>query len=325
MKKTIIIILSAWATTSVAQNTKPMHISVVQGVSTEGNESKNNDYYFSFNLFSGTVRNIKGVEIGSLYNQNDGDMTGFQASGLLNITKGNVKGYQTAGLTNVSGSVIGFQEAGLSNHAKNVYGVQASGVVNTAHYVKGAQLAGVYNQAKTLKGLQVGLINVADSVERGGGIGLINLYKKGGYREIEVSVADYQNVGLSYKSGTKKLYSILNIGYNYNPETLFSTGFGIGRIVELRRNLFFKPEIIWYNYINDDFNFNTTVNSGHLKVGIMKQVGKLGLTLSPSIYYANTPKGFEGKMARISKIEPFSQTDNSRWGYGVSFGIAFLK
>ena len=78
---------------SYAQTTKPIHISVVQGLSTEGKESKNTDYAFSFNLFSGRVKSIKGVEIGSFYNQNEGDVTGFQSSGLINLTKGNVKGY----------------------------------------------------------------------------------------------------------------------------------------------------------------------------------------------------------------------------------------
>lgn len=319
-----IIILSFWAINSLAQ-TKPVHISVVQSVSTHGIESKNNDYDFSFNLFSGTVRSIKGVEIGSLYNQNEGDMSGFQVSGLLNITKGNVKGYQSAGLTNNSGSVIGLQKAGLSNHAKDLSGVQISGLTNTAEYVKGVQITGIYNQSKILRGYQIGLINVADSVEKGGGIGLINLYKKGGYQEIEISVADYQNIGLSYKSGAKNLYSILNIGYNYTPVSLFSTGIGIGGIAEFKKNWFFKPEFIFYNYVKDDFKFKNITNSTHLKFGIMCKVKNVGFTISPSIYYANIPKGVDGSLSEISRVKLFSKTENGRWSFGIGLGMALLK
>lgn len=325
MKKAIIIILSFWVTTTVAQNIKPFHFSVVQGVSTDGKESKNTDYYFSLNMFSGTVRSMKGVEIGSFYNQNEGDMTGFQSSGLVNMTKGNVMGYQNAGITNISGDVKGLQQAGISNHSKDLIGIQMAGITNLAKDVAGLQVSGIFNKADNLKGLQIGLINMAESVEKGGGIGLINLYKKGGYREFEVSVADYQNVGLSFKSGVKKLYSILNIGYNFSPTSLFSTGFGIGQLSEIRQNLYFKPEIVWYNYVRNDFKFNASTNVAHLKFGIMQKAGKVGITLSPSIYYANIANNLEGDLTEISRIKAFSQTKNGRFGFGIALGIAFLK
>lgn len=325
MKKAILIIFSAWATTSVAQNTKPLHFSIVQGVGTDGRESKNNDYRFSLNFFSGTVRSIKGVEIGTFYNQNEGDMVGLQSSGILNITKGNVIGYQNAGITNISGDVKGLQDAGISNHAKNLVGIQAAGVLNIAKDVTGLQISGIYNKTTNLKGYQISLINMAESVEKGGGIGLINIYKKGGYREIEVSVADYQNIGVSFKSGTKKLYSVLNIGYNFNPTSLFSIGFGLGRLSEIKQNLYFKPEIVWYNYVTDDLKFNTSTNATHLKFGIMQKAGKIGITLSPSIYYANIPKNLEGELTKISRFKPFSQTKNGRFGFGIALGIALLK
>ncbi len=325
MKKNITIILALGALNSIAQTTKQFHFSIVQSVNTDGKESKNTDYYFSLNMFSGTVKSIKGVEIGSFYNQNEGDMTGFQSSGLVNFTKGNVFGYQNAGITNISGDVKGLQQAGISNHSKNVIGIQMAGITNLAKDVEGLQVSGIYNKAENLKGLQIGLINTAASVEKGGGIGLINLYKKGGYREIEASVSDYQNIGLSFKSGVKQLYSILNIGYNFNPTSLFSTGFGIGRLSEIRQNLYFKPEIVWYNYVADDFKFNASTNVTHLKFGIMQKAGKVGITLSPSIYYANIDKNLEGDLTQISRIKAFSQTKNGRFGFGIALGIALLK
>ncbi|MCP9765620.1 hypothetical protein [Lacihabitans soyangensis] len=324
MKKAIIFLISIGALKGNAQ-TKPVHISVVQGLSTQGNQSKNSDYFFSFNLFSGTVNSIKGVEIGSIYNQNNGDMTGFQSSGLVNMTKGNAKGYQTAGIVNFSGSVFGLQEAGISNFAKDVVGIQTAGIVNIAQDVKGVQFSSLYNQARTLKGFQFGIVNVADSVDKGGGIGLINLYKRGGYREVELSAADYQNIGLSFKNGTKTFYTILNVGYNFKPHSLFSTGAGIGGILHLKQIWAIKPEIIWYNYVTDDFNFNSNTHSSHFKFGLMKRVGKVGLTLSPSLYFANIPRNLEGDLTKISSIKPISQNKNGRWGFGIGLGLAFLK
>jgi hypothetical protein len=302
MKKAIIIILTSWASIGFAQTFKPFHFSIVQGLSTGGKE---NNYHVSFNLLSGTINSIKGIEIGSIYNQNNGDMTGFQSSGILNITKGNVTGYQNAGVTNVSGDVKGVQNAGISNHAKEVVGIQ---------------MAGLFNKATNLKGLQLGLINVADEIEKGGGIGLVNLYKKGGYREIELSVADYQNIALNFKSGTKTLYSIISAGYNFNPESLLITGLGIGSVMEIKSDWYFKPEIIWYNYNEDDFKFRTTANAGHLRFGLMKKTNKIGIS-----YYANIPKNLEGSLTEISRINPFSQTKNGRFGFGIGLGIAFLK
>lgn len=325
MKKAILIILSAWATTSMAQTIKPLHFSIVQAVGTDVRESKNTDYHFSLNLFSGTVRSIKGIEIGTIYNQNEGNLVGLQSSGILNITKGNVIGYQNAGITNISGDVKGLQHAGLSNHSKNIIGIQAAGIINTAKDVIGLQVSGIFNKATKLKGYQIGLINMAETVEKGGGIGLLNLYKKDGYQEIEASVSDFQNIGISFKSGTKKLYSVLNVGYNFNPTSLFSTGFGFGRLLEIKSNLYFKPEIVWYNYVTDDLKFNTSTNATHLKLGIMQKIGKVGITLSPSIYYANIPKNLEGSLTEITRFKPFTQSKNGRFGFGIALGIALLK
>lgn len=325
MKKAIIIFFATMAVNAYSQNTKPIHVSIVQSVGTDGKESKKNDYYFSFNLFTGTVRSIKGLEIGTLYNQNNGDMTGVQSSGILNVAKGNVVGYQNAGITNVSGNVKGIQHAGISNHSKNFIGWQTAGIANTAHDVVGVQTSGILNTAKTLKGIQVGLINIADSVEKGGGIGLLNFYKKGGYREFEISVADYQNIGLNFKTGTKQIYSILSVGYNFTPKSLLVSGFGIGTLHKIKHNLFIKPELIMYNYVEDDFRFRSTSNSTHLRVGIMKKVNKIGFTLMPSVYYANIPENLEGNLTEISKLKPFVQNKHGRFGFGLSLGIAFLK
>lgn len=321
MKKLLTILLLYISFQSYSQEAKWVHISVVHGLSTGGSESKNVDYNFSFNLFSGRIHSLKGLEMGLLYNQNDGDMIGLQQSGLVNLTKGNVKGVQIAGLSTISRDVIGVQYSGLSNHSKDFIGVQMAGLINISSEFTGLQTSGLLNKATTLKGLQYGLINIADSVGWGGGIGLINLYKKNGYKELELSFSDYQNIGLNFRSGTKNIYSILNVGYNFYNKQLFSYGLGVGRLNSIGKSTFIKTELVDYIYVNDDWDFDDSIHMTHLRAGLMKTFGAMGISLSPSIYCA---KNSDGILDSISELKPFSKKGGTRFGYGISFGISYL-
>lgn len=305
--------------------TRPIHLSLVQPVSTDGRDSPANTYRFSLNLLSGTVGGIRGVELGTFYNQLNGDMVGAQWSGILNRTKGDITGYQVAGITNVSGSVVGVQEAGISNHASDVTGLQTAGILNWATNVTGVQLGGILNRAGRLNGLQIGLINVADSVTNGGAIGLVNIVRKNGYREVELSAADYQTIGISYRSGVRSLYTLLSAGYSLQPQRLFSVGLGIGRVVALRGNWQIRPELVWYNYLTDRFDLDVLTQSTHLRVGFMRTAGKIGFTFIPSVYYANIPRGLEGNLTEISAIRPLAQTNRGRFGVGLAVGISLLN
>lgn len=301
------------------------HVSVVHSVSTQGSESKNYEYPFSFNLFTGVVGSVKGVEIGGLFNENKRDMTGVQVAGLLNITKNNMNGVQYSGLTNITGKAIGVQIAGLNNIAQEVIGIQLAGLANMATNVKGVQISGLYNQARNLKGFQIGVINVVDSVEKGGTIGLINIVKKNGYREVELSATDYQNIGINYKSGTKTLYTIFSAGYNFSKDKLLVSGLGMGGILAMNPKWFFKPEIMFYNYTDDPFNAKKSANAYHFRFGFMRRVNKVGITVMPSIYYAKTDKNPEGGMLEIGTIKPFSSNAKDAWGFGLGIGVALLK
>ncbi len=326
MKKAIILIFITAAVSTYGQGVKPFHFSVLNQLSTQGIESKNTDYHFSINLFSGTVKSIKGLEIGSFYNQNNGNMVGAQYSGLVNVTKDSLKGIQAAGIANITGNVVGVQYAGLYNQAKNVLGIQTGGLVNIAHNVKGIQLNGLVNKAKVLTGLQIGLLNICDSVAKGGAIGLINIVKKNGYREIEFSTADYQNIGISYKSGIKEIYSILNVGYNFGNQPLLVCGSGIGRLVEFRKQkCFFKPELIGFAYF-DNFSIDQkSANSFHLRLGLMRKFNKIAVNVMPSIYYANTYQNNQASLVALSPIKPFSTNNRSGFGFGIGIGISILN
>lgn len=326
MKKLSIMLLFIFAKSAFSQTVKPLHFSVIQQLSTEGLESKNNSYYFSINLFSGTVKSIKGLEIGSFYNQNNGNMVGAQYSGLVNDTKDSLIGLQVAGLANITGNVIGFQQAGLYNQADNVIGLQISGVVNVAQNLRGLQLGGIVNKAKVLSGLQIGLINLTDSVTKGGAIGLINIVKKNGYREIEISIADYQNIGISYKSGIKAIYSIISAGYNFGNQPLFVSGWGLGSLFELRKQkCFFKPELIGFSYLDNFTDAQKGANSVHLRLGLMRKQNKVGISIMPSIYYTKTYQNNQAGLVELSPIKPFSRNAKSGFGFGFSLGISILK
>ena len=325
MKKAIFIVIVLTVTNSFGQKIKHSHFSIVPSIATDGEESKNLDYNFSFNLFVSNVRSIEGFEIGSFYNRNELKMDGFQISGILNITKDSVSGYQIAGISNISGPVIGLQQSGINNYSKNVRGVQLAGITNIADDVAGVQVSGILNKAKVISGLQIGLINVADSVKKGGSIGLINVLRKNGYREVEFSTSDYQNIGVSYKSGTKHLYSILTVGYNYFDSPLQIAGLGLGGAFAISRVWYLKPEVVAYNYTDNPFDSEKSANAYHIRFGLMRKFGKVGITIMPSVYYAKTERNTDGAMLAISSIKSLPKNKIAGFGFGLGIGIALLK
>ena len=325
MKKIIFLSLLITSVNLFAQKSKPMHFSVVQSVSTDGLASRNNNYIFSFNLFSGSINDLTGIEIGGLYNQNNGMTAGFQVAGFMNLTKGSVKGIQLAGLTNFSASVSGVQLAGLLNRSTGLTGLQIGGIVNTATHVKGVQLSGILNSAKTLNGLQIGLINIIDSDAAGGAVGLVTIVRKNGYREIEVALSDYQNIAVSFKAGVQQLYTILAVGYNFMNEPLYSTSFGFGSVLSISRNWKLKPELVASSYINEPFKPSKSMNVFHFKAGIMRKVNRFGITVMPAVYYAKTNKNDQSGRLEISNWKPFYVKGNRQFGFGMGIGFSLIN
>lgn len=241
---------------------QPFQYSVVPGIGTHGKMSSQVVNKFSLNLLGGYTAGVNGFEIGGLFNIDKKDVRYAQVAGLFNTVGGNVKGFQAgglyngvldsvrgmqaAGLTNrvggplkgmqiggltnkVSGDVSGFMAAGLYNVAlKNMHGVQIGGLFNEAGRVNGVQITGIFNRTRALKGLQIGLINSADS-SSGYSLGVFNLIKNG-YHQVSVYYDESIDINIAYKSGNRKLYSILFAGLS--PERghrAYSAGFGLGR------------------------------------------------------------------------------------------------
>jgi uncharacterized lipoprotein YajG len=194
-------------------------------------DKKNVQYVQIAGVFNVVGGKVTGVQLAGIHNHVLDTLKGLQASGYSNLVKKSLQGVQLAGGYNlVSGNMEGVQAAGSVNIVKyNVQGVQLGAVGNIArHEVKGVQAGSIFNYAGLLKGVQVGLINIADS-SSGYSIGLVNIVRKG-YHKLVVSTNEVLNVNLAYKSGNRKLYSILSAGVNISAtQKAFSVGYGIGR------------------------------------------------------------------------------------------------
>ncbi len=303
--------------------------SIVPSFGRDNAESVNHQYYLSIGLFSERVGGILGLELSSFYNENLQSMIGHQLSGLINVARKKATGAQVAGLVNSAGSITGSQISGLYNTSGKTSGAQVAGLANITSELKGAQLSGVYNKAGKVRGVQIGLINFADSIDGGATIGLINIVKKGGYQAIEVAGTEYVNVGVSFKSGTRKIYSIISVGYNFTPESLFVTGLGVGRLIEINKNWMLSPELIWYTYSDTEFKNMENAQSTHLRVGLARKISeRIVVSIVPSIYTSvkGNKEGVYG--FKTNSISPFSTEISSdskvEYGFGLGAGVSFL-
>jgi CarboxypepD_reg-like domain len=242
--------------------TRPFQLSITPGLGTHGKMSGQVINNFSVNLFGGYNGGVSGFEGGGLFNIDKkyvqgvqfaglfsivggqvngwqmsginntvlGRATGFQVGGVSNIVKGKFTGFQLAGIYNhVSDSVHGLQLGGIANFAKrSVIGSQVSGIGNVTNgVITGAQIGGILNYARHLKGFQVGLINVSDTSE-GLSIGLVTIVFKG-YHKLSFSTDEVINANAAFKTGSRKLYNILQAGMNFNDTAeVFTFGYGFG-------------------------------------------------------------------------------------------------
>ena len=144
---------------------RPIQLSVVPGVGTNGKLSAQIQNNFSFNLFSGFNHSVDGCEIGGLYNILRHDVNGAQVGGFGNTIGGKVNGAQIGGFINTSGgSIDGVQVAGFNNVAIGaIDGAQISGFSNVSKRMNGVQIAGFSNiSSKNVDGVQVaGFSNIS--------------------------------------------------------------------------------------------------------------------------------------------------------------------
>ncbi len=339
---------------------KPFQVSVIPGVSSQGKLSGQVVNNFSLNLFGGYTAGVNGLEIGGLFNLNKKDVryvqaaglfnvvggavtglqvgglqntslknvTGVQAAGINNYVKGNVSGLQVAGVANISGGEMkGLQAAGVFNYQnRHVGGIQIAGVGNIGGgEVKGLQVAGVFNYAKKLKGLQIGLINIADTSD-GYSIGLINIVLKG-YHKLSFSTNEIVEANVAFKTGSRRLYSILQAGMNLRneEEKLYTFGYGLGTEIGMAKWLSINPELSsQYLYLGTWDHLNL-LNKLHINLNI-KFGKRFSIYGGPSfaVYYSDQPAAVAGYKYSIlpASYKSFELSDPKLRGwFGWNAGI----
>jgi hypothetical protein len=345
----LIVLISAFACGSLfSQETTyrkfPVHVSFVHPIGIHGTQSTDYEYALSFNILTGTTGSVDGFEIGGLLNTNRGNMSGVQIGGLGNMTNGNVAGAQIGGLYSLADSLDGLQISGIYSKCSESQGLQISGIANYSTSAKvsiagitnintgnqhGIQLAGIYNQAKKVDGVQIGLINIADSIKNGIPIGLISLVRKGHYDEWTFSIADYLNLGISYKLGVKQFYTIYTVGMNLVEDQLWIAGLGFGHLREVNPKFSIQPEIVCYTYFPMDFQRHIRdTYVGHLKLGLVRNLNEnLAISLAPSMYLSwKSNKGiYEQYGYEQSPVGPvfdarYPYNDN-KLGFGFGLGV----
>lgn len=167
---------------------RPIQLTFLYPLGTNGIESKYMINQFSINLLAGISGGTRGFEAGGLINADMGNYRGVQFAGLGNFVDGKFDGAQFGGLLNLNtGTNQGAFFAGLCNiQLKNHTGTQFAGITNiVSSNVEGAQFAGITNVVTSnLNGAQfAGIVNLTGGSSRGfqmAGIANINPKKYNG-------------------------------------------------------------------------------------------------------------------------------------------------
>jgi hypothetical protein len=341
--------------------TRAFQLSVAPGLSTHGDLSGQVINNFSLTIFGGYNGGVNGFEAGGLFNIDKQAVRYFQAAGIFNIVGGEVKGMQVAGVTNtVLDYVHGFQVAGINNHVQGkfggmqvagvynhvadsmkglqvagvanfakdkVKGTQISGVANFANKeVSGVQISGVINYAKKLSGLQLGLINIADS-SGGVSIGLINVVFKG-YHKLVFSSDEVVNANVAIKTGTYKLYNILQAGMNFSDSNeVFTFGYGLGSELRLGKIFSINPEISAQQLYLGSWDYPNILSKFRLNLNV-----KLGKYVSIfggpvfNAYYTEQDVHFSGYRTSIppASYHTYHLATNVKGWLGWNAGVAFF-
>ena len=319
----------------MANNLKGLQLNGLIGMSNDLNG-------IQLNGLIGMANDFKGIQLNGLAGIAD-DIKVAQINGLIGVAN-NTRGIQTSGLISVSNNLKdiqitgglgivnmleGAQISGLLSLASNVVGTQISGLLNVAGDVKGSQISGGLNRAYNLRGIQLGIVNITDTVTSGIPIGIVNIVRKDRYAQWEIFTSDIVNVGASYKMGIRKFYSIYSLGYNFFEDKLFVAGFGFGSNMPIGRTgkYEFQPELLNYTYFPNNFKQIRYTNATQLKLGFVRNWGRMGLYLAPSVYVSTMNKKDDIYGYKISPIGAVFNNENTSnkviIGIGYTIGLTF--
>ena len=291
----ILFLLSGLATAANAQDRQrsTVNIGLVYPVSNNGTRATECSNSFSLNAVAGVSRAETGLSIAGFANIILDHASGCQIAGFANLTRNSSSGVQIAGFMNRSGDA----------------NVQVAGFINVARKVKGLQLAG--------------FINIADSSDYP--IGIINIIKNG-EKSIGFSIDETRTALLTFRSGGRKLYGILGLGYNNRMHTIQSVQ---NQNVALKQTVA-EGGIGAHWYLSDYFRVNTELATivstdfqhGENQRSVFRLLPSLDLLnieffAGPTFNYVSSDKGVG---ANLIKNYTWSKNVGSRNFQALYFG-----
>ncbi|MES2480094.1 MAG: hypothetical protein V4561_13480 [Bacteroidota bacterium] len=250
--------------------------------------------------FNNISKSFRGCQVAGFSNISKGAVSGMQIAGFSNFSTDTVHGCQVAGFSNISDeaqcqisgfsnisrNADGLQVAGFSNVSQNARGLQVAGFSNIAKDINGVQVAGFINVARKVRGAQIaGFINIADSCEYP--IGIINIIRNGD-KSIGASIDETGTGMLSFRSGSKRLYGILGVGYNLvEPKLQYGMEAGIG--ARFPFNLLFRFNVEATVLTLSDFRNGAFMKSSFRFFPSMRIARNLEVFGGPTFSFTNTP------------------------------------
>lgn len=268
-----------------------------------------------------TAKGYEGVQLAGIFNVSTGEARGLGAAGVLNVYWKDHYGVMAAGIGNMTRSTEhGVQAAGVFNVAQREEVVQVAGVVNVADTANGVQIAGVVNAARVLKGVQVGVFNYADSSD-GYSIGVISIVRRG-YHQLLVYNTELLPFNLAFKSGNKKLYSLIIAGGSFvEGAKAFSFGYGLGKSFKD-----YSVELTEQNlYLG---NRKTLGTMARLQVAWNREIGKnVRVFIGPAftLYFSEKDPDVDGYKKRLpGPYGAFTFNEHMRYWFGWHVGFSFF-
>lgn len=274
---------------------------------------------------------VEGLQLAGISNNNKGAINGVQISGVLNTNMHKITGLQLAGIANIQvDKITGCQISGVYGLTSDINGVQLSGIMSqTTHDVSGVQVSSIINKARKVNGLQFGLVNIADTIENGVQVGLFN-FVKNGYRALEFTKDETYYCNFMYKTGGKKLYSILDAGIGKDK---VGVGYGVGFIQPIYKRLSVNIDAICSALLATNASDTYQGNIMNFRLGLNYRLEKhLTLTggLSFNNYDPNKENERSGSAGKISFTgnsssmisQAFQNNKKAMW-FGWFFGVKF--
>lgn len=274
---------------------------------------------------------VEGLQLAGVSNNNKGAINGVQISGVLNTNMHKITGLQLAGIANIQvDKITGCQISGVYGLASDINGVQLSGIMSqTTHDVSGVQVSSILNKARKVNGLQFGLVNIADTIENGVQVGLFN-FVKNGYRALEITKDETYYCNFMYKTGGKKLYSILDAGIGKDK---VGVGYGVGFIQPIYKRLSVNIDAIYSALLATNSSDTYQGDLMNFRLGLNYRLEKhLTLTggLSFNNYDPNKESERSGSAGKISFTgnsssmisQAFQNNKKAMW-FGWFFGVKF--